>query len=265
MLLTRSSLSAAARAVLLEPLPANKVALSQEAAALWRGGKLSPTNSAVVMPARPTRPPTPPLLAPRDLPHRRPGGLRGRVALLHAVAHIELNAIDLAWDLIGRFGASCYWPVKFFHDWVSVANDEARHFKLLVGRLAELGAAYGDLAAHDGLWQAAAQTAHDPLARLAVVPMVLEARGLDVTPPMIARLRRAGDEKSADLLGIILNEEIAHVAAGRRWFAHLCRSRGLPEAETWRSLVAKYYHSELKPPFNEAARRTAGMPPEFYS
>ena len=261
----RSSLAAAARAVLLEPSPAGKVAFSHEAAAAWRAGELSPAAGGITMPARAARPEVPPLLAPRLMPRRRPGGVRGRIALLHAVAHIELNAIDLAWDLIGRFGGSRDWPAAFFDDWVTVADDEARHFTLLEARLAELGAGYGDLPAHDGLWQAAADTAGDPLARLAVVPMVLEARGLDVTPAMIAKLRRAGDGKSADLLQIILGEEVAHVAAGRRWFAHLCTARGLPERDTWRVLVAKYYRAVLKPPFNEPARNAAGMTPEFYT
>jgi uncharacterized ferritin-like protein (DUF455 family) len=262
---TNSSLTAAARAVLLEPSPTGKVALSHAAAAAWRAGKLPATDRAVAMPAGPARPQSPPLLAPRHMPRRRPGGARGRIALLHAVAHIELNAIDLAWDLIGRFGAATDWPAEFFDDWVDVADDEARHFTLLEARLGELGAGYGDLPAHDGLWQAAAETAEDPLARLAVVPMVLEARGLDVTPAMIAKLRRAGDEISAELLQIILEEEVAHVAAGRRWFSYLCAMRGLPEAKTWRVLVAKHFRAELKPPFNETARAAAGMVPEFYA
>ncbi len=261
---TSSNLSAAARAVLLEPSPAGKVALSHEAAAAWRCGNLPPVDSSVAMPASPARPEAPRLLAPRHMPRRRPGGLRGRIALLHAVAHIELNAIDLAWDLIGRFGGTYDWPAGFFDDWVGVADDEARHFTMLEARLNALGVHYGDLPAHDGLWQAAAETAVDPLARLAVVPMVLEARGLDVTPAMIAKLQRAGDTESADLLKIILDEEIAHVAAGRRWFAHLSAARGLTEKETWRALVAKHYRGDLKPPFNEAARNAAGMAPELY-
>ena len=191
------------------------------------------------------------------------GGVRGRIALLHAVAHIELNAIDLAWDLIGRF-AALDWPVKFFDDWICVADDEARHFTKVAARLNELGGAYGDLPAHGGLWEAAMATSDDPLARLAVVPMVLEARGLDVTPGIIERLQRAGDNTSAALLGIILREEIAHVAAGQRWFGYLCHRRGLPEHETWRELVAVHYRGVQRPPFNEAARRAAGMAPELY-
>jgi len=258
-----SNLAAAARAVLCAPEPRAKVAYSQSAAAHWRAGKLLPPNPAIVMPDRPARPKRPHMMAPRLMPRRRSGGVGGRIALLHAVAHIELNAIDLAWDLIGRFAAQ-NWPAAFYDDWVRIADDEARHFTMLEARLSELGAGYGDLPAHDGLWEAAMTTAHDPLARLAVVPMVLEARGLDVTPAMIARLRRAGDDVSAALLKTILREEIAHVAAGRRWFGHLCRLRGVAENETWRALVAAHYHGVPKPPFNEAARRAAGMAPELY-
>lgn len=258
-----SNLVAAARAVLDDADPAGKVARTHSSAESWRAGSLPPRGSAIVMPPRPARPASPRLLAPRLMPRRRAGGVAGRIALLHAVAHIELNAIDLAWDLIGRFGG-LDWPAAFFADWVGVAEDEARHFTMLEARLNELGAGYGDLPAHDGLWQAAMATAHDPLARLAVVPMVLEARGLDVTPAMIARLRHADDDASAAVLEIILEEEITHVAAGRRWFAHLCRARGLGERETWRALVAEHYRAAPKPPFNEAARRAAGMAPELY-
>jgi len=207
-----SSLAAAARAVLCEPDPHAKVARTHSAVEDWRTGTLSPPQPAAAavttIPARPARPKLPQLMAPRLMPRRRVGGVRGRIALLHAVAHIELNAIDLAWDLIGRFGA-LDWPAEFFDDWVGVADDEARHFTMLAARLNELGAGYGDLPAHDGLWEAAMATSHDPLARLAVVPMVLEARGLDVTPAMIARLQRADDDASAAILEIILREEIA--------------------------------------------------------
>ena len=260
----RASLAAAARAVLSEPDANEKAARSVSTAALWRSGDLALSDEPIAMPERPARPARPELLAPRDMPRRRIGGTAGRIALLHAVAHIELNAIDLAWDLIGRFTSES-WPKEFYADWISVAADEARHFTLLAGRLNDLGAHYGDLPAHDGLWQAAMATAHDPLARLAVVPMVLEARGLDVTPGMIARLRRVGDDTSADILDIIYREEISHVAAGARWFGFLCRKRGLPETETWRGLVSKYHGGTLKPPFNEAARRESGMAPEFYA
>jgi uncharacterized ferritin-like protein (DUF455 family) len=179
------------------------------------------------------------------------------------VAHIELNAVDLAADMIARF-AGPELPPAFAEDWLGVLADEAEHFALLCARLAALGAAYGDMKAHDGLWQAAERTAHDLLARLAVVPMVLEARGLDVTPSMIEKLLQAGDGESAQALERIYREEIAHVAAGVRWFRHVCRTRGLDEAPTWRALVARYCEGVLKPPFNAGARASAGLPEAFY-
>jgi uncharacterized ferritin-like protein (DUF455 family) len=199
------------------------------------------------------------------MPKRRAGGERAsRVALLHAIAHIELNAIDLAWDMIARF-ADAELPCAFYDDWVAVADEEATHHALLSARLAELGAAYGDLPAHDGLWEAAAATASDLLARLAVVPLVLEARGLDVTPAMIARLERAGDEASAEVLRRIYRDEIDHVAAGRRWFEWACARHGLPAVETYQDLVRRHFKGVLKPPFNEDARGAAGFRAAFYA
>ena len=197
------------------------------------------------------------------MPRRRAGGARGRIALLHAIAHIELNAIDLAWDLIVRC-ARLPLPRAFFDDWVAVADDEARHFQALAGRLAELDAAYGDLPAHDGLWEAADRTRHDPLARLAVVPLVLEARGLDVTPPMIDGLTRAGDRASAEILQMIHREEIRHVATGMRWFRYLSSDHERSPEAIWRDLVAQHFSGQLKPPFNRQARYMADFPPEFY-
>lgn len=198
------------------------------------------------------------------MPRRRAGGSRaGRVALLHALAHIELNAIDLAWDLIARF-ANAALPRAFYDNWVAVAAEEAMHHALIAARLAALGAAYGDLPAHDGLWEAAQATAGDLLARLAVVPLVLEARGLDVTPAMIARLERFGDEASAAALKIVYQDEIGHVATGRRWFDWLCAARGLPPAEAYHALVRRYFKGALKPPFNRAGRDAASLPSHFY-
>jgi uncharacterized ferritin-like protein (DUF455 family) len=182
---------------------------------------------------------------------------------LHALAHIELNAIDLAFDIVARFTGQSL-PRAFYDDWVSVGEDEARHFSMLATRLAELGAAYGDLNAHDGLWLAAEDTADDLLARLAVVPLVLEARGLDVTPGMIEKLRKAGDDRSADILQVIHDEEIAHVAAGARWFRQACERDNLDPAQTYRSLVRARFRGSLKPPFNRASRDAAGLPPAFY-
>ena len=229
----------------------------------WRNGAIDEIGG-VLPPARPARPQRPVLLPPREMPKRRAGGAEAtRIALFHAVAHIELNAIDLAWDLIARFADRA--PSRaFFDDWVAVAAEEAKHFTLLTARLEALGAAYGDLPAHDGLWEAAEATASDLLARLAVVPLVLEARGLDVTPAMIARLETAGDHDSAAVLKIIYAEEIGHVAAGRRWFAHFCTAAGLPPAPTYQRLVRQHFKGTLKPPFNAAARDAAGLPAAFY-
>ena len=155
-------------------------------------------------------------------------------------------------------------PARFFDDWVGVAAEEAVHFELLVQRLADFGARYGDLPAHDGLWELAAATADDLLARLAVVPLVLEARGLDVTPEMAATLERVGDPESAAVLRRIYRDEIDHVAAGVRWFDELCRARGLVPEETFRELVRRYFKGELKPPFNHEARAAAGFPARYY-
>jgi uncharacterized ferritin-like protein (DUF455 family) len=257
------SLAEAALAVLQAADPAEKVRLTRAAAQAWRAGELTELGRAVA-PPRPARPDRPLLRPPRELPRRRIGrGESGRIALLHALAHIELNAIDLAWDIILRFGAEPL-PRAFQNDWVGVADDEARHHALLVARLSELGAAYGDLPAHDGLWQAAEETAQDLLVRLAVVPLVLEARGLDVTPDMIARLSAIGDTASADILEVIYRDEIGHVAVGKRWFDWLCAERGLDPLSTWRRLVRQHFRGRLKPPFNHAGREAAGFAAAYY-
>ena len=258
-----ANLSEAAVAVLASAAPDEKVRLSRSYAADWRAGRIAEVG-ACAPPERPARPPRPELRHPADMPKRRTGGEAGRRALLHALAHIELNAIDLAWDLIARFTAEDM-PRPFYDDWVTVAAEEAEHFALLSGRLAALGAAYGDLPAHDGLWQAAAETAGDALARLAVVPLVLEARGLDVTPAMIERLRAAGDAESAAVLQVVYDEEIGHVAAGKRWFDHLCAKRGLEPVATWQALVRRHFKGRLKPPFNEAGRAAAGFGSAYYA
>ncbi|MGO8914409.1 MAG: ferritin-like domain-containing protein [Stellaceae bacterium] len=249
--------------MLRQAAPEDKVALSLATAAAWRSGALGEIGNALP-PDRPARPARPALLAPRAMPKRRSGGApASRIALLHALAHIELNAIDLAWDLIARFAGAAL-PRGFYDDWVGVAAEEAKHHALLTARLAELGAAYGDLPAHDGLWQAAAATAEDLLARLAVVPLVLEARGLDVTPAMIDRLERAGDGASAAVLRIVYADEIGHVAIGLRWFEWLCAERALPPAATYQHLVRRHFKGALKPPFNRAAREAAGLDAAFY-
>lgn len=190
-------------------------------------------------------------------------GASGRVALLHAIAHIEFNAIDLAWDMIARF-ADPELPRTFYDDWVKVGDEEAKHFMLLSQRLDALDIAYGDLPAHDGLWQAALVTSHDVLARLAVAPLVLEARGLDVAPGMIDRLEKASDGDSVAVLQIILEDEIGHVAIGQRWFAHIAAGRGLEPVTAFHALVQKHYRGRLKPPFNTAGRDAAGFHADWY-
>ena len=253
-----------ARAVLATANASEKADASRHAAEAWRSGALNGLGQPGA-PARPAHPASPALRPPREVPRRKiNSNPQGRIALLHALAHIELNAIDLAWDIIARF-ASGDLPKGFFDDWVTVADEEGKHFLLLEARLGELGAAYGELPAHDGLWQASEETACDLLARLAIVPMVLEARGLDVTPAMIEKLRAAGDEPSAAILEIIYREEIGHVASGRRWFDWLCRKHGQEPKATWQALVNRHFRGRLKPPFNASAREEAGLPEDFYA
>ena len=198
------------------------------------------------------------------MPKRRNFGAEpGRIALIHALAHIELNAIDLGWDIVVRFSDEGL-PCQFFDDWAGVAAEEAEHFALLSTRLAALGSDYGALPAHDGLWEAAMATAGDLLARLAVVPLVLEARGLDVSPEIIRRLEHLGDHDSAAILERIYRDEIGHVAVGARWFDILCRERGLDPAAVFRDRVRRYFTGVLKPPFNRAARDRAQFPSRYY-
>lgn len=205
--------------------------------------------------AIPGRPPRPLLIHPREVPHRGLGSVAGRIALMHAVAHIEFNAINLALDAGWRFDGL---PADYYADWLGVAQDEARHFALLRARLQSLGADYGDLPAHNGLWEAAEKTAHDPLLRMALVPRVLEARGLDVTPGMMKRLREVGDYETCAILDLILREEVGHVAIGTRWFHYLCAQRGLEPVATFRALLAEHGVA-LRPPLNLDARHAAGF------
>jgi uncharacterized ferritin-like protein (DUF455 family) len=257
-----TSLAHACRTVLLAPEPYDKVRAARAAARAWRRGELEHAFDAP-MPDRPARPEKPELLPASRMPKRGRGGSeRGRVAMLHALAHIELGAIDLAFDLVGRFGAS--FPRAFADDWIAVGADEAMHFALLDRRLRALGSYYGALPAHDGLWEAAEATACDPLARLAVVPMVLEARGLDVTPPTIARFEAAGDGGSAAILRRIYRDEIRHVKAGTRWFGWACERRRIAAVSEWKRLVRAYFRGAIKPPFNDSARDEAGLSRDFY-
>lgn len=251
--------------IVSEPDPLRKVEQAQEATDAWRRGRLDVggRSKAPTMPARPGRPDRPELLSPRDMPKRSPQGTRGRFALVHSLAHIELNAIDLTWDLIGRF-ATTPMPRQFLDDWVRVGSEEAKHFGLLAQRLAELDGQYGDLPAHDGLWQAAQDTGHSLIARIAIVPLVLEARGLDVSPPMITKAKEAGDHRTADILAVIYNDEKNHVAFGAKWFRFLCAQENIAPEPEFHRLVRKFFRGTLKPPFNDKARSEAGVTPGFY-
>ena len=256
------TLTEAACRVITTPAPADKVALTRRFAGEWAEGTIAEVGTTPP-PDRPARPARPELLMPRDMPKRRKGGAAGRLAFLHAIAHIELNAIDLAWDIVARFVAEDM-PRAFYDDWVQVALDEAAHFDMLEQRMGHLGGSYGDLPAHDGLWQAAEETADDLMARLALVPMVLEARGLDTTPAAVAKLRANGDSESADILEHIGAEEIPHVAAGTRWFRHLADRRDVAAEAAFHELVRTRFKGQVKAPFNHAARTEAGMDAAFY-
>lgn len=248
----------AARQCLAEADPLRKVALTQAHAAAFRAGRLKvPADAADPEPiCMPGRPPALQLVHPRALPRRGLGSDEGRAAFIHAIAHIELNAIDLAWDAVYRFRGL---PAAFHADWVSCADDESRHFLLLRERLQAYGHDYADFPAHNGLWEMCEKTAHDGLARMALVPRVLEARGLDVTPGMIERLRALGDERTADVLEIILREEVAHVAAGTRWYRWYCGQAGVPPRARFRELLGQYAGGYLHGPFNIEARLLAGF------
>lgn len=255
-----------ARDVLCAGDPDAKIAAAQALNAAWASGVT--LGDAVIPNDQPPRLPKPVLVPPSELPRRRLGSVHGRAALLHAVAHIEFNAIDLAADMLARFA---YDPLlapehrrDFARDWISVCDDEARHFAMVRNRLTELGMSYGDLPAHNGLWDAALATKDNFAARLAIAPMVLEARGLDVTPAMIEKLDSAGDSDSADVLRVIYSEEIRHVAIGRHWFGVVSESCSEDDVEFFRHLVKKYFKGPLKPPFNIAARDKAQLPREFY-
>ena len=236
-----------------------KVHLTGAARAGWRAGRapVAPDDDVLAPDAR-GRPARPELVDPRELRARSVRSVEGRIAAVHAVAHIEANAIDLALDAAHRFRGL---PEAFYDDWLRVAEEEARHFGLLRDRLAALGAAYGDLPAHGGLWDACARTADDVLRRMALVPRVLEARGLDVNPPMIARFEAAGDHATAGILREILADEVGHVAVGDRWFRWCCEQRGLDPAPTFTRLLAEA-GVRVRPPFNVEARLAAGFSPD---
>ena len=243
-----------------------KTALGRKHAATWFAARAAGQPLAIghaQPPLQPARPEKPDLLSPRDVPRRRPTSALGRIAMLHAIAHIELNAVDLHWDIIARF-AHVPMPLGYFDDWVKAADDEAKHFNLLCDCLESMDSCYGAMPAHAGMWRAAEDTAEDFMGRLAVVPMVLEARGLDVTPGMIALFEKTGNAQALAALQVIYAEEVAHVAYGSKWFNWLCGRDGLDPKEAFHALVRRYFHGLLKPPFNEEKRAEAGLPPDFY-
>lgn len=237
--------------------PRLKVELTRDAASRWRDGQLVVAGGgapgAIGEPGRPSRPR---LVSPRKLPRRSLAQPQGYAALIHSLAHIEFNAINLAWDAVYRFRD---FPEAYYGDWIGVAAEEAYHFELLRAHLQRLGYDYGDFDAHSGLWDMAVKTADDPLLRMAVIPRGLEARGLDVTPGMIAKVRSHGDDRAAEILEIILRDEIGHVEVGTRWFRYLCNQRGLDPEETFATVVNEYMAGRLKGPFNLSARKLAGF------
>jgi len=261
-----------AHAVLRADTPQGKTAAARSLGQYWDNPQhhinLQNSQLGPALADRPARPERPTLVSPAHVPRRRLGTQQGRIALLHAVAHIEFNAIDLAADMICRFGTSPLIKNEnrgaFLSDWVMICTDEARHFIMIHNRLTELGADYGDLPAHDGLWEAALSTKHDITARMAIAPMVLEARGLDVTPAMITKLRSVNDQTSADILQTIYTEEIAHVAAGAHWFHYLAKILKKQPVSLFHSLVKTYFSGDLKPPFNVQARDMAGLFERYY-
>ncbi len=244
---------------LLEPNSGRKVLLAHE----LRGQAatiLIAASAQLPAPAGlPGCPPRPELRSHLDVPKRSPHTREGLAALLHAVTHIEFNAINLALDAIWRFDGM---PRAYYLDWLTVAAEEAEHFSLLRAHLQTLGHDYGDFAAHTGLWDMTAKTGHDVLARMALVPRTLEARGLDATPPMQARLRKVGTPaalRAVEILDIILRDEIGHVAIGNHWYRHLCNQRGLDPIKTYAQLASQYGAPRLKGPLNLDARRQAGF------
>ena len=259
-----TSLRGGATLAILSPDLDEKTELAQDTARRWHARRLSLRSPLdPELPERPGRPEKPLLVPPKATEKRSLHTLPGRIAMLHALAHIELNAVDLALDIVARF-ASEPVPHSFFDGWMRVAFEEAKHFRMVRERMQALGADYGDMPAHDGLWQAAHSTRNDLTARLAVVPLILEARGLDVTPSLQEKMRETGDIDSADVLKVIYEDEKGHVAIGAKWFRFLCAREKKDPAATFKQLVRANFRGALKAPFNDVARAEAGLTPSFY-
>lgn len=246
---------------LAETEPAGKVAGVQALAQAWQTGTLELDTQALPRPTAhiPGLPSKPELVSPLAVKRRAMNTIEGRAVLLHALAHIEFNAINLALDAIWRFAGM---PREFYADWLRVAAEEALHFSLLAAHLQSQGYAYGDFTAHNSLWEMAAKTQGDILARIALIPRTMEARGLDATPQVRAKFAQAKDTAAVEILDIILRDEIGHVATGNRWFHWLCQQRGLEPVATYAGLAADYAAPKLRGPFNLPARRAAGFSEE---
>lgn len=255
---THSNVHVSALTCLRMEDPTAKVECTRRLYEAWQAGSLTVsaagyTPDAIPVPGRPARPR---LVPPRELARRSAHSVEGRAALIHALCHIEFNAINLALDAVYRFGGM---PAAYYADWLQVANEEAGHFQLLETHLHSLGCCYGDYPAHNGLWEMAVQTDHDVMIRMALVPRVLEARGLDVTPGIIEKLRAAGDMRAVEILRIIEHDEVGHVEIGSRWFRYVCEQRGLSPFATFKQLLKQYMKGQLKGPFNHHSRKQAGF------
>lgn len=241
---------------LMTPEPAAKKTLIDEIIVRWKQQRLSLDPCPIESIPEPGRPSVPKLVPPRELVKRKISTVEGRACIIHAVAHIEFNAINLALDALYRFQDLSR---EYYSDWLSVAAEEAYHCSLMIGRLNELGYQYGDFPAHNGLWEMSVKTEHGFLERMGMVPRVFEARGLDVTPAMIKRFVGVGDSETAALLEIILQDEIGHVAIGNRWFEFACEQAGVEVIGTFRKLVDEFMEGGLRGPFHIEARLQAGF------
>jgi len=242
--------------------PQLKIDMTTALFAYWGAGKLTAgindeqVDKSVDSLLNPGRPEKPDLISPRDLPKRSAFTDEGKAALIHSLAHIEFNAINLALDAVYRFQGL---PTEYYSDWLRVAKEEAYHFSLISKHLNTLGYQYGDFAGHNGLWEMAVETDHDVLVRMALVPRVMEARGLDVTPAIMEKLEKAGDPHMVDILKIIQHDEVGHVEIGTKWYRHFCEIRGVSPLETFKSLLEKYFKGKIRGPYDVAMRKKAGF------